>query len=397
MERADELPRPRGVRGLAREIALPFLRLGLTGFGGPAVHVAMMEEEFVARRGWVSRQHFLDLVGATNLIPGPNSTEMTMHLGYERAGARGLVVAGASFLLPAVLISAALARSYAALGALPAVEPFLWGIRPAVLAVILGAVWKLGRAALGDRRLAAVALAVCASVLAGLGEVQALLAGGLLGTLWLRSRAAGEPRGARALAPLLPLCLPRAPAAGAAAAGVAAAASAAAPWQLFLFFLKVGSILYGSGYVLVAFLDGGLVQERGWLDREELLEAIAVGQLTPGPLLSSATFVGYLLAGVPGALAATLGIVLPSFAFVWILNPLVPRLRRSPWLAAFLDAVNAASVALMAAVLLQLGASTLAGWRAWSIAALAALLSLRLRVGAPWIVLIGSGLGWLLR
>lgn len=388
--------RARGGLGLLREVAPPFLKLGLIGFGGPAAHVAMMEEEFVTRRRWVPRQHFLDLVGATNLIPGPNSTEMTMHLGYERAGARGLVTAGACFVLPAVLITGVCAWLYVTYGSLPRVEPFLGGIQPAVLAVIVGAVWKLGRKAVKGWRLGAIGAGVGAAVLAGLGEVWALLAGGLLGMLWLRAAGRSGARVARSLLPIVDLWHERPQAAIAAVGGAAAASSAVSLGGLFGFFLKVGAVLYGSGYVLVAFLEGGLVQERGWLSQAELLDAIAIGQLTPGPLLSSATFIGYLLAGVPGALVATLGIVLPSFVFVWALNPLIPRLRASAWAAAFLDSVNVASVALMAAVTLGLGTSALVTWQAWIIAALAGISSLRWNIGAPWIVLMGSGLGWAL-
>ncbi|MDX1419397.1 MAG: chromate efflux transporter [Rubricoccaceae bacterium] len=381
--------------GRLAELARLFLKLGVVAFGGPAAHIAMMEDEVVERRGWMTRQHFLDLIGATNLIPGPNSTEMVMHVGYERAGGRGLAVAGACFIGPAVLLTGLAAWFYVRFGSLPAVEPFLYGIKPAVLAVILGALWKLGRKAVTGWRLGVLAVGVAAAVLAGVNEVWALLAGGLLGMLWLR--LTGPPSDAAER--LLPILLFQArPDTGAVAlaAGVAGAAAGVSLWKLGLFFLKVGAVLYGSGYVLIAFLEGGLVQDYGWLTQAQLLDAVALGQFTPGPVLSTATFIGYVLAGVPGAAVATLGIFLPSFVFVRLLNPLIPRLRASAWLSAFLDAVNAAAVALMAAVTVELGADVLVSWPAWVIALGAAVLALRYKVNAAWLVLGGAVLGWLL-
>jgi chromate transporter len=383
------------------ELARLFLKLGVIGFGGPAAHVAMMEDEVVSRRGWLDRQHFLDLIGATNLIPGPNSTEMTMHVGYERAGWPGLVVAGACFILPAVAITGAFAWAYVAYGTLPAVEPFLRGIKPAVIAVILGALWKLGKKAVSGWRLAVVGAAVTAAVLAGADPVAALLVAGALGMVWLRLAAQRSDGGggstAGALVPAFVSGLRRS-AGGVLATitGAAAAGGAVSLGRLFLFFLKVGAVLYGSGYVLVAYLEGGLVRQHGWLTHPQLLDAVALGQLTPGPVLSTATFIGYVVAGTPGAALATVGIFLPSFFFVLALNPLVPKLRRSAWMGAFLDAVNVAAVGLMAAVTLELGAATLRSWPAWLIAALAAVAVLRFRVGAVWVVLGGAVLGRLL-
>lgn len=383
------------------EIARAFLKLGVIAFGGPAAHIAMMEDEFVTRRGWISRQHFVDLVGATNLIPGPNSTEMTMHVGYERAGWWGLVTAGTCFICPAVLITGFLAWLYVSFGTLPSVEPFLYGIKPAVIAVILGAVWRMGRQAVHGWRLALMGLVVLAAVLAGAGEVTALLAGALLGAFWLRGSGYENPQTANAFVPILfgAARQSAASAAGAATAAgaVTALASSVSLWKLFFFFLKIGSILYGSGYVLVAFLEGGLVVDYEWLNQGQLLDAIAIGQLTPGPVLSTSTFIGYTIRGVPGALAATAGIFLPSFIFVLILNPLIPKLRASIWLSAFLDAVNVAAVALMLAVTIELGVATLRSGPAWIIGLAAAALGLRFKVGAAWLVLGGAGVGWLLR
>lgn len=379
------------------EIARLFLKLGFVAFGGPAAHIAMLEDEVVTRRGWMTRQHFLDLVGATNLIPGPNSTEMTMHVGYERAGWPGLFTAGACFIGPAVLLTGLAAWAYVSFGTLPAAEPFLSGIKPAVLAVILGAVWKLGKTAIDGWHLAVLGAGVGTAVLFGVAEVPALLGGGLIGMLILRM-ARRKSDTANRVIPVLFLGSPVGGLAGlqgAAGAGASTAVAGVSIWKLGLFFLKVGAVLYGSGYVLVAFLEGGLVDGYGWLTRAELLDAIAIGQFTPGPVLSTATFIGYLILGLPGAAVATLGIFLPSFFFVLLLNPLIPKLRASAWLSAFLDAVNAAAVALMAAVLLRLGFEVLTDGTSWLIALTAAVLALRFRVNAAWLVLGGAVAGYL--
>ena len=363
------------------EIAAAFLRLGCIAFGGPAAHLALMEDEFVSRRGWLSRQRFLDLMGATNLIPGPNSTEMTMHVGYERGGAPGLFAGGAGFVLPAAGITALLAWIYLEIGTLPSAEAFLRGVRPAVLVVIVGAVVKLGRKAIANAGLAAIGVAVALAVLAGAGEIQALLAGGILGGLALLL----PRRGVAAL--LAMLSVP----------GAALASGGQVPdlGKLGLFFLKVGCVLYGSGYVLIAFLEGGLVRDYGWVTQQQLLDAIAVGQFTPGPVLTAATFLGYLVAGWAGAAVATAGIFLPGFGLVWILNPLVRRLRQSKVTAAFLDAVNAAAVGLMAAVALDLARASLASVPAWLFACCAAAGLFLARWPAAWIIAGAGTLGLL--
>lgn len=364
------------------EIASSFLRMGFIAFGGPAAHIALMEDEFVSRRAWIARQRFLDLMGATNLIPGPNSTEMTMHLGYERCGFVGLFVAGLSFILPAAAITAALAWIYVSYGALPQVAPVFAGVRPAILIVIVGAVWKLGRKAISNWSLAVIAACVAAAVWAGLGEVPAILLGGVLGGVFLRL-----PRVFASLAGCLALVF--------VSARPALAAETVELGKLGLFFLKIGSVLYGSGYVLVAFLEGGLVDGYGWVTRQELLDAIAVGQFTPGPVLTTATFLGFLVAGPAGAAVATIGIFLPAFGFVWILNPLVRRLRESPVTAAFLDAINASAVGLMLVVGVDLARATLVSWPTWVIAACAAGALFAARWSAVRVVLIGGVLGWL--
>jgi len=369
------------------ELARLFLKLGLIGFGGPAAHIAMMEEEVVERRRWLTREHFLDLVGATNLIPGPNSTEMAIHVGYLRAGWAGLLIAGLCFIIPAVLITTAFAWAYVTFGTLPRVVPFLFGIKPALIAIILAAVWRLGRSAVKNVELWGLGSAVAVASLLGLDEVTVLLLGGVIGMLWL-GRA-----GSLAL-----LAWISAPATGivAAAGGGSATAASVSLVKLGLFFLKVGAVLYGSGYVLVAFLEGGLVRDYGWLSEAQLLDAIAIGQLTPGPVLSTATFIGYILGGLPGAAVATAGIFLPSFIFVAALGLVLPRLRRSRWMAAFLDAVNVSSVALMAAVTVKLSVSTLTSWPAWVIAVAAAGAGLRWRINPTWLVLGGAVIGWAL-
>lgn len=378
------------------ELARLFLRLGLTAFGGPAAHVAMMEDEVVERHGWMSRQHFLDLMGATNLIPGPNSTEMTMHVGYERGGFRGLFIAGGSFIGPAVLLTALLAWLYVRYGALPQAVPFLAGIKPAVMAIILGAVWKLGKKAVKGWQFVAIGLVVFVASVLGVDALVALLIGGVGGAIWLvasgsikRKGGGGGKQAAMFLGPLFSKKT-------AVVASLMAVGSEVTLWRLGLAFLKIGTVLYGSGYVLIAFLEKDLVNQLGWLTQAQLLDAVAIGQFTPGPVLSTATFIGYLVAGFPGAIVATLGIFLPSFLFVLILNPIIPRLRERVWTAAFLDAVNVAAVALMAAVTLALGQETLVSWQAWIIAGLGVLGTFGFKLNSAWVILGGAVLGYLL-
>ena len=387
------------------ELAALFLKLGFIGFGGPAAHIAMMEEEVVERRKWLTREHFLDLVGATNLIPGPNSTEMAIHVGYIHSGRSGLAVAGIFFILPAVLITSGFAWAYVRFGSLPQVAPLLYGLKPAVLAVIFAAVWRLGKTAVKGWRLLFIGLAVAATSLLGMNEVLALLFGGIVGMLWLSALDRDSPLSGKQ-GPIALVCIAasavvkNAKASGKGAVvlvrGSVGLSMGASLWKLGLFFLKVGAVLYGSGYVLVAFLEGGLVHDYGWLTQQQLLDAIAIGQFTPGPVLSTSTFIGYLISGAPGAAVATTAIFLPSFLFVAALNPLIPRLRRSRWTAAFLDAVNVSAVALMAAVTMKLARETLTSWPAWLIALGAAVVGLRWRVNATWLVLGGAIVGWLL-
>jgi chromate transporter len=375
--------RPRDLRDLAKV----FLRLGLLGFGGPAAVTAMMDEELVERRRWLTRQQFLDLVGATNLIPGPNATELAIHVGLLRAGWSGLLVAGLCFIVPGAAISGIFAWLYVRYGALPAVEPALAGIKPAVLSVIVAALLRLAQPALRTGPLALIGVAAAASVLAGMDEVAVLFGWALAGTLWL---ARPQPKQAT-------LVLGWPAVFGLGGMGMpAVAAPAAAPtlWQLGLFFLKVGAVLYGSGYVLIAFIEGGLVTDRHWLTRQQLLDAVAVGQFTPGPFLSTVTFIGYLLGGVAGAIVATVAVFFPSFVFVLGLHRVLPRLRQSRWSAAFLDAVNAASLGLMAAVAVIMGFTVLTDSRSALIALLALALLLRWRWHAAVVIVACGFLGW---
>lgn len=379
-----------GEQSALGQTARLMLKLGVLAFGGPSAHIAMLEDEVVERRGWMSRQHFLDLVGATSLIPGPNSTQMMMHVGYERAGWLGLFVAGFSFVLPAAAITLALAALYLSYGTVPAIESLLWGIKPAVLIIILAAAWRLGRGALKSAGEVAIGLAVLVTVALGVNEILAFFACAVIGAfvlILMRRQTAGA---GLALLPVV---------GEPAARGLESAADALPPtlFSLGLFFLEVGAVLYGSGYVLVAFLEGDLVGRYGWLTHQQLLDAIAIGQMTPGPVLTTATFVGYLLLGVPGAVVATAAIFLPSLFLVGLLNPVIEKLRARPWASSFLDSVNSAALALMAVVVFKLAAASLTSWQAWLIAGLSAVAVFRLRVHSAWLIVGAAILGYLLR
>jgi chromate transporter len=350
----------------------------------------MMEEEVVKRRKWITHEHFLDMLGATNLIPGPNSTEMAIHIGYVRAGWRGLIVAGASFIAPAVLITLGFAYLYTAYGSVPQLQPFVQGIRPALLAVILAAVFRLSKPIVKNRVMIVLGVLVTVLNLVGLDEILLLLSGGALGVLWNYRRQLQQ-----SVASLLGLFLPFSIPILTGSISDHVATVSATLVGLGLFFLKVGSILFGSGYVLVAFLQGGLVDTRHWLTQSQLLDAVAVGQFTPGPVLSTATFIGYLILGIPGAAVATVGIFLPSFVFVLISNPFIARLRKSPLTSGFLNGVNAASLGLMLAVTVTLALASLSGLGSWIILLLAAGIVITWNINAAWIVAGAAVLGWL--
>ena len=379
-------PVPVAPRTPLGELTRCFLRLGFVSFGGPAAHVALMEEEIVRRRRWLTREEFLDLLGAANLIPGPNSTELAIHIGFVRAGWMGLVVAGACFILPAALIVAALAWGYVRYGALPAVGGILAGVKPVVIAIVANAILQLGRGVLVSR--AAIVVGVACAIAAALGAHEIAILATAGAAMWLLVAVRDAGRGRNDVAPrafALPLLT--------GAAGLTLPFSLGA---LFLVFLKIGSLLFGSGYVLLAFLRSDLVIRLGWLTERQLLDAVAVGQVTPGPVFTTATFVGYLLGGAAGALVATVGIFLPAFVFVAVSGPLVPRVRRSPAARAVLDGVNVASLALMLVVTIQLGREALAGPTGIGIAAASAVALIRFRVSASSLVLAGAVLGLLL-
>ncbi|MEH6682573.1 MAG: chromate efflux transporter [Sediminicola sp.] len=361
-----------------KEVALVFFKLGSIAFGGPAAHIAMMEEEVVKKRKWMDQQHFLDLIGATNLIPGPNSTEMTMHCGYERAGWKGLIVAGFCFIFPAVAITMVFAWLYGQYGQLPKVEPFIYGIKPAVIAIILGAVYRLGKKALKSVELGVLGVLTLIACLLGVHEILALFACGIGGLLCHLIRT--PQNNLHGFVPLVLIQLP----------------SSVGTLKILGTFLKVGALLYGSGYVLFAYLDAELVTT-GLLSREELIDAVAVGQFTPGPVLSTATFIGWQLNGFWGAMAATIGIFLPSFIFVALLNPLVSKMRKSKAITAVLDAVNIAAVALIVAVCMEMGKDTLTDWRTLLIALLSMIAVFVLKKwNSAFIVFGGAMVGYLL-
>ncbi len=363
------------------EVAGLFLRLGFTAFGGPAAHIGMMHDEVVVRRKWLDDQRFLDLLGATNLIPGPNSTEMVIHLSYLRAGWAGLVVGGACFILPAMGIVMALAWAYVRFGSTAEAGWLLYGVKPVVIAIIAKALWDLGKKAVKGPLTAVVGLAVLGLYFAGVNILILLLLGGTVVMILQNIR---RLRGVSLPGFWMPL------------AGLAAPAAAAAAFSLpvlFLTFLKIGAVLYGSGYVLLAFLRADFVARLGWLTDQQLIDAIAIGQVTPGPVFTTATFIGFVLGGVPGALLATLGIFLPSFFFVAISNPLIPRLRESPWAGALLDGVNVAALGLMAAVTWQLGWASLIDPLTVIIGLASAILLVRYKVNTTWLIAGGAAAG----
>ncbi len=364
------------------QVARLALRLGFTAFGGPAAHIAMLRDEVVTRRGWLSEQHFLDLLGITNLIPGPNSTEMVIHVGYERAGWKGLLAAGALFILPAATMTLIFAWLYKEYGATAQGEWLLYGIKPVIIAVVLQALYNLGKTALKNVPLAIIAAATLVLYLLGFNELVLLFGGALV---WALPQLAAQLR--RRVMALVPLALVPLPGVG------WAAAEPYSLWQLFLSFLKIGGLLYGSGYVLLAFMRNDFVVRLGWLTDKQLLDAVAVGQFTPGPVFTTATFVGYLVGDVPGAALATLGIFLPAFVFVALVNPLIPKLRGSALISALLDGVNAAALGLMAAVTLTLGREALVDPLTVVLAISAAVLLLRFRVNSAWLVLGGGIVG----
>jgi chromate transporter len=377
----DAVVAPMGKGARLSEVALMFLRLGLTAFGGPAAHIAMMEDEVVRRRRWVSSERFLDLMSAASLLPGPSSSELAIFIGYERAGALGLLVAGACFICPAAVMTTAIAWAYVRWGSLPHAGSVLYGIKPVVIAIVLQAIWGLAPKALKRSRWL-VGLGALASI-AALVDVDALVVlvgAGLVSAARLAPcvrRQGGNTKRWLALGPV-------------ASAPMAASAGSVGLGALFMAFLKVGAVVFGSGYVLLAFLRADIVERLHWLTESQLIDAVAVGQVTPGPVFTTATFLGYVLAGIPGAIVSTIAIFLPGFVFVAAARPMVARVRRSGVASAFLDGVNVASLALMAVVTLRLARFALVDPATIGLAAVSALLLLRFRVNSTWLIAGGA-------
>ena len=361
-----------------KEVFRYFFRLGFIAFGGPAAHVAMMQQELVEQKKWMDSQEFLDYMGATNLIPGPNSTEMTMHCGYHRAGIAGLFVAGLSFIIPAVSITLLIAIFYEQYSQVSWVVPIVSGIKAAVISFILAAIYKLGKKAVKTRYLLGVGVVTLIASFMGLNEIICILFAGIISLLIHFSVRSNTL--ANAAVPILIL-----------------SAVSFSNMKLFLVFLKVGLVLFGSGYVLFAYLEGELIDNMGWLTHSDLVEAIAIGQITPGPILSTATFIGYKLGGVSGALLATLGIFGPSFFYVILLHKFLKRMKESKILKVFLDSVNVAAVAVMVAVTYNMAKSIIVDWQTLLIAVLTCVIYFRAKkLNALWIILMGAVGGYLL-
>ena len=368
-------------------IALVFLKLGTIAFGGPAAHIAMMEAEFVARRKWLTHEEFLDRLGAANLIPGPSSTEMAIHIGFLKRGWPGLIIAGCCFILPAAIMVTLIAAAYVAYGNLPRVSGILYGLKPVVIAVIVQAFWKLAKSAVKNKYLAVIGIAAMVASALQVSNLAVILAAGVVALLphvWKKIHASP----ASFLAGILPWHR------AASVASLVAAPALLFPvslWRLFLTFTKIGSVLFGSGYVLLAFLRADFVVRLGWLSEKQLLDAVAVGQITPGPVFTTATFIGYLVAGVKGAAVATVAIFLPGFFLVAASGPIINRVRSSAAAGAFLDGVIVGSLALMGVVAWQLGRQSLVDVFTACVFLLSLFLMLRTRVNPLWIM-AGAGL-----
>ncbi|KYG67413.1 chromate transporter [Bdellovibrio bacteriovorus] len=374
---------------ILKELFWLFLKLGTTAFGGPAAHIAMMQNEVVVRRKWLSQEEFLDLLSATNFIPGPNSTELAIHIGHKRAGWRGLIVAGVAFIFPAVMIVSAVAWVYVTYGNLPALHSIMYGIKPVIIAVVLQAIWSLSKSAVKSGFLAALGVTAIVLNAAGVGELTTIFGAGVIAGAFYLYRSKGALSGFA--------FIPGKNEGTLAAASLAVSSAALLPFsneKLFLFFLKVGSVLFGSGYVLLAFLRADLVDNWHWLTEAQLLDAVAVGQFTPGPVFTTATFIGYVLSGPAGAVLATLGIFFPAFFFVAISAPFIPRLRASRLASSVLDAVNVASLAVMTVTAFFLAKSSVIDVTTALLACFSAILLVRFKVNSAWLVLAGAIIGF---
>jgi chromate transporter len=380
----EQVPKPR----LLRELAILYVRLGTTAFGGPAAHVAMMEEEVVRRRGWLTHEQLLDLFGVVNLIPGPNSTQMAIQIGYRLAGWPGLLIGGICFIFPAALLTLILAWLYVRYGTLPQAAAVLYGVKAVMVAVVVQAIWSLSRTAVKTKLLALIGIFAVLANAFGLNVLLVIFGAGVFAV------CAKEPAGLKSLrSKAIVLLIPPAPLVS--STGTLGAAAPFGLLPLFLFFLKIGAVLFGSGYVLLAFLRTDLVVRLHWLTDKQLLDAIAVGQVTPGPVFTTATFIGYLLGGIPAAVVATVGIFLPSFLFIAIIGPLVPRLRNSAVFGAFLDGINVGALALMVVVTWQLGRTAIIDVTTGALAVLSLIGMVRFKINTTWLLLAGAILGFL--
>lgn len=350
------------------EIFKVFIRLGTTAFGGPAAHIAMMDEEIIEKREWISRDRFMDLIGATNLIPGPNSTELAIFLGFERGGILGLVMAGVSFIFPAMIIILLFAMFYVKFGAIPGVASILYGIKPVIMAIIIQALYRLGKSVIKDKTSLLLVLVILGLYFLGIKEIALLLISAILMLVISNFKAVKDKFYSISIISLS---------------------------MIFLIFLKIGAVLYGSGYVLLAFLEAEFIDKYGLLTMEQLLDAVAIGQFTPGPVFTTATFIGYLLKGIPGAILATIGIFIPSFLVVWAINPLIPKLRKSKIMGAMLDGVNIGSLVLMTVVSLKLGVASLINPLTIFIFIIALLILMKYKVNSAWLIIAGGAIGWI--
>jgi chromate transporter len=380
------------------EIAFVFLKLGTIAFGGPAAHLAMMEEEFVRRRQWMTRAEFLDRLATANLIPGPSSTEVAIFVGQLKRGWRGLIVAGCCFIIPAALIVSVIAWAYVRFGSLPKAEGVLYAIKPAVVAIVIQALGKLGRTGVRSALLAVIAVLAVVLGLLGVSPVMVLLSAGLVSAaaLAMKNRLLSAGGFSKIVGLQKVGAFPKV-VAGAMAVAATGAAFPAELLRLFLSFLKIGSVVFGSGYVLLAFLQSEFVEHLHWLTEKQLIDAVAVGQFTPGPLFTTATFIGYVVAGWAGAVVATVGIFLPGFLLVAVSGRWIPRLRKSPVVAAALDGVVAGSLALMAVVTWQLGKASIVDRTTLAVFAVSLIVLLRFRVNAAWLVAAAAVVGWVMR
>lgn len=350
------------------EIFKVFIRLGTTAFGGPAAHIAMMDEEIIEKRKWISRDRFMDLIGATNLIPGPNSTELAIFLGFERGGILGLLMAGISFIFPAMIIILLFAIFYVRFGTIPGVASILYGIKPVIMAIIIQALYRLGKSVIKNKTSLLLALGILGLYFLGIKEITLLLISSILMLVISNFKEIKDKFYSVSIISLS---------------------------VLFLIFLKIGAVLYGSGYVLLAFLEAEFIDKYGLLTMEQLLDAVAIGQFTPGPVFTTATFIGYLLKGIPGAILATIGIFIPSFLVVWAINPLIPKLRKSKIMGAMLDGVNIGSLVLMSIVSLKLGIASLINPLTIIIFIISLVILIRYKINSAWLIIAGGTIGWI--